>query len=360
LVVVHFGTPLAYYWYAKTRWLPKPWNIKVDGNYRPKVTVIVPTYNEARFIEKKLNNIYEQEYPKDRLEVVIVDSASDDGTPELVRKWAKNHSDIKLVLLQEPVRRGMVPALNYALKYVAKNSKIVIFTDADAFWEPDALNKVVRCFADASIGAVTTCIIPSGEGEDTIEGEYRNYYNVVRVAESKIHSTPIHNGVLIAYRKKLLEIIGSLPTYTGNNDSTPASLIAFAGYRAIQLDNVVAKEPLRSDQTKRKIRRAQHLVLHFIHTKRYAKKLRIYRKTLFDMIWNIEAYLHLANPWLLPVGSVLFVLSTFQGSLSAAFLLTLGLVLLVLRIYRTWVLQQVYLVIASLRTIWTKEIAWQH
>jgi len=91
------------------------------------------------------------------------------------------------------------------------------------------------------------------------------------VAESKRHSTLIHNGVLIAYRKKLLEMIGNLPTYTGNNDSTPASLIAFAGYRAIQLDNVIAKEPLRSGETKRKIRRAQHLILYFIHTKQYAK-----------------------------------------------------------------------------------------
>ena len=360
LIAIHFGTPLAYYWHAKTRWLPKPWNIRVNENYRPKVTVIIPTYNEAEFIQSKLDNIYDQDYPKSLLEVIVVDSASIDGTTELVKEWSSKHKDINLELIKEPIRRGMVPALNYALKHIARDNEIVIFTDADAFWEPATLKKVVKYFADLSVGAVTTCIIPLGEDGDAIEGKYRNYYNVVRVAESKIHSTPVHNGVFIAYRKKLLDMIGGLPTYTGNNDSTPASLIAFAGYRAIQLDDAIAKEPLRSDQTKRKIRRAQHLVLHFIHTKRYAKKLRIYRKTLFDMIWNIEAYLHLANPWLLPVGSVLFVLSTFQGSLSAAFLLTLGLVLLVLRIYRTWVLQQVYLVIASLRTIWTKEIAWQH
>ena len=56
LELAHFGFPLAYYWYAKTRWLPKPWNIKIDESYRPKVTVIVPTYKvaEKRFVVKGL------------------------------------------------------------------------------------------------------------------------------------------------------------------------------------------------------------------------------------------------------------------------------------------------------------------
>jgi hypothetical protein len=50
-------------------------------------------------------------------------------------------------------------------------------------------------------------------------------------AESKIHiSTPIHNGALVAFRKQLLDRIGGLPTYTGNDDSTPATLIAFSGH----------------------------------------------------------------------------------------------------------------------------------
>jgi len=59
LVTIHFGIPLAYYYYMKTKYLNRPWNIKTDPNYKPKVTIIAPTYNEARLIEKKLDNIYE-------------------------------------------------------------------------------------------------------------------------------------------------------------------------------------------------------------------------------------------------------------------------------------------------------------
>ena len=358
LALIHFGTPLTYYWYMKTKYLNKPWNIKANPNYKPKITIIIPTYNEAKLIWKKLDNIYEQDYPKDRLEIIVVDSASKDGTPKLVKKWARNHPNAKLILLQEPTRHGMVPALNHALKYVSRDSEIVIFTDADAFWEPATLKKVVKYFADTSVGAVTTCITPLEEKDKYMEATYRNYYNIIRVGESKIHSTPIHNGALIAIKKELLDKIGGLPTYTGNNDSTPASLIAFMGHRAIQIDDVVVWEPLRRDQIKRKIRRAQHLILHFIYTKQYAMKLDIYRKTQFDTIWRLESFLHLINPWLIVVATIFLAVSLLAGSSIALVLLALGLILLLTRSYRTWIANQLYLLIAIIRNLWTKEIAW--
>jgi len=358
LATIHFGIPLAYYWYLKKRWLPKPWNLNRDPSYTPKVTIIIPTYRESEYIEKKLDNLYQQDYPRDKVEVIVVDSASDDGTPELVKKWAKNHPEFKLTLLEEPIRRGMVLALNYALKHVSKDSEIVVFTDADSFWEPSTLKHVVKYFADPSVGAVTTCIALLEE-DNYLETTYRNYYNVIRVGESKIHSTPILNGTLVAFRRELLEEIGGLPTYTGNNDSTPASLIAFMGYRAIQIDDTVVKEPIRRGQAMRKIRRAQHLILHFIYTKRYAKKLGLYRKTIFGKIWKIEAYLHLINPWLLPVMVLLLAISATMESIVAFSLLMLGVLLMFVKPYRTWVLTQLYLIIATIRNIWTKEVAWR-
>ncbi len=359
LAGIHFGTPLTYYLYLKKKWLPKPWNIKVDPNYRPKITIIIPTYNEARLIKRKLDNIREQKYPREKLEVVVVDSASDDGTPELVKEWVRDHPDIKLILLKESIRRGMVPALNYALKHLSEDNEIVVFTDADAFWVPDALKHVVKYFADSSIGAVTTCIAPLGEDNSHLESTYRGYYNTVRVGESKIHSTPIHNGTLIAFRRKLLETIDSLPTYTGNNDSTPASIIAFMGYRAIQINDTVVREPTREGQVMRKIRRAQHLILHFIHTKHFAKKLGIYRKSAFDKIWRIEAYLYLVNPWLILAAIAQFTASALLGSLLAMLMLLIGALLLFFsKQFRTWVINQVYLAVAMVRCVKTKEIVW--
>ena len=356
---IHFGIPLLYYIYLKHKYLNKPLDVKVDENYRPKVTIIVPTYNEAKFIQSKLDNIYGQDYPRSLMEVVVVDSASDDGTVDLVRKWASKHRNVSLKIIEEPERRGMVPALNYALQHCQIDGEIIVFTDVDAFWDADALTRVTKYFADPNIGAVTASITPTTLANDFLEGAYRKYYNLLRIAESKVHSTPIHNGAFMAFRTSLLYKMGCLPSYTGNNDSTPASIAAFTGYRAIQVDDVLVKEPVRENQFYRKVRRAQHLLLSFLKTKRYAKKLGIYRHTeSFERIWKVEWWLHVVNPWLLIACVILLVTAVFYSSLAALILLGIGLMLLMLKAYRTWVLQQLYLVIAAIRNLWTREIAW--
>ncbi len=105
LGAAHFGTPLAYYATAR-RWLKTPWRIKPYPAYAPAVTVAIPTYNEARHIEEKLENVYRQVYPRDRLEIIVVDSASTDGTTEKARRWAAAHPDADVKVVEEPQRRG--------------------------------------------------------------------------------------------------------------------------------------------------------------------------------------------------------------------------------------------------------------
>jgi glycosyltransferase involved in cell wall biosynthesis len=358
LAGIHFGVPLAYYWYAKTRWLPKPWNIKVDEDCGPKITIIVPTYNESEFIEKKLEDLYAENYPKNLMETIVVDSESKDGTSEIAENWAEEHPDFNVKIIREGVRRGKLHALNTALKQVSSESEIVIFTDADAFWEEEALRKIVRYFSNPKTGSVTGNIfyIVTEVGLD--ENVYRDYYNLLRIAESKKFATPVHNGPLLAIRTKLLKQTG-LPSYLGSDDSGFGSFIAFMGYRAIQADDVWVKEPVRGSQFRRKIRRAQHLLLNFLETKRYAKNVGVYVKSPFDKIWKTEWWLHLVNPWLLVASAVLLAVSAvFQVSITALALLGIGSLLLVLKMYRTWVLQQLYLTIAAVRNLWTKETIW--
>jgi len=357
LAGIHFGIPLVYYFYLKSRYLNKPWGIKVYENYKPKVTIIVPTYREAEFIWDRLDSIYAQNYPRNLMEVIVVDSASDDGTAVLVKKWASEHRDIDLKLVEEPERHGMIHALNYVLQRCQINGEMVIFTDVDAIWGTDTLKRIVKYFADPRIGSLTASITPASHS--FLEETYRDYYNLLRVAESKIHSTPIHNGALMAFRTSLLYKMGGLPSYTGNNDSTPASITAFMGYRAIQVDDVVVKEPVRRSQFYRKVRRAQHLLLSFLKTKQYVKKFGIYRHNKsFEKVWMMEWWLHVVNPWLLMASAILLAMGMFYASFTAITFLGIGIMLLVLKAYRTWVLQQLCLVIAAVRNLWTREIAW--
>lgn len=73
--------PLIFYiLYMKKIAKNKPWNITMDYNYEPNVSVIIPTYEEEAIIRRKLDNVAEVDYPKEKMEIIIVDSASKDKT----------------------------------------------------------------------------------------------------------------------------------------------------------------------------------------------------------------------------------------------------------------------------------------
>jgi len=354
LALIHFGIPITYYLYLRRVWLRRPWNIKVDPNYRPRVTVVVPTYMGARYIASRLDNLREQDYPRDRVEVIVVDSASPDGTSRVVEEWIWRNPDIRIKLVIEPERRGKLSAVLEALRHASSDSEIVVLTDDDCFWERDTLRNAVKYFADPSVGAVSGSIKYLGRG---VYNVYRDFYNVVRVAESKWWSTPVHNGPFLAVRRSILDKIG-LPTFPGADDSAFASYIAFAGYRAIQVDDVWVYEPIAEIQHRRMIRRAAHLVSYFAKLEKYAKARGVYIKTVFDGIWRIEAYLHIVNPLLLAIASVLLAISVIKGSILAVAMLIIGVALLVFKPYRVWMTNQLFLLIALLKTTVTREEVW--
>ena len=350
LALIHFGVPLTYYWYMKTKYLNKPWNIKTNPNYKPKVTIIVPTYNEAKLIWKKLDNLAEQTYPKNLTEIIVIDSASTDGTPEIVRKWIEQHPNINIKLIQEPERKGKAHALNHALQHAT--GEIVVITDADCWWPKNALQEAVKWLSDPTVGAVS-CIKKPATPHQT-EETYRKYYNTLRIAESKAYSTPIFHGELAAYKKNLLLEIGGFPTNIGADDSHTATRIALIGRRAIIPGNLEVKELIpEKDYPLWRIRRAQHLIQHFKHV----LMLKIQHK--LKAVLYAEMYLHLINPLLLLSSSLILLISAFMKSFIAITLLIAGMGLLLHKSYETWIKTQIYLIIAMVRNIWTKEIIWQ-
>ncbi|MCY0867652.1 MAG: glycosyltransferase [Desulfurococcus sp.] len=356
LAIVHFTVPLAYYLYLK-RWLNKPWDLKVDYNYTPKITIILPTYNEAGLIQGKLDDIYAQDYPRDRIEVLVVDSASSDGTPRLVEEWAGRHRDLNVKLIVESERRGKAHALNNALKHASSDSEIIVVTDADSWWlQRDALRRITAYLSDPRVGAVSCLKKPEREGPGGVEEGYRGFYNTVRLAESKLYSTPVFHGELEAFRKKLLVEAGGFPLDLGSDDSHTATRIAVRGWRTIIAGDVVCveKTPLKEYLWWR-VRRAQHLIQHFMRT------LGMIRRAPggFKSILAVESYLHLVNPWILLVALILLVASIIAGGRLALIVLLLSMLLLAYKPYRTWITTQAILVIAAVRNLYTKDIIWE-
>ena len=356
LLFLHFSVALAYYRYLKG-YKDKSWRLKIDKEYRPYVTTIVPTHNEGQVIERRLDNLANQEYPKDKQRIIVVDSASTDNTALIVEEWLRANPSVNGTLISEPERNGKFKALQKAMTVVEPTSVAVILTDADALWDPTALSEVTSFLADPEVGSVTGNIKYVNDSGALSEDTYRDYYNTVRVAESKIHSTPIHNGPLLAIRNGFLcKIVFS--SYLGSDDCTLGSLVAFAGYRAIQADTAAVREFVRN-RLRGKIRRSVGVLRTFHHTKKYAKKMHVYVRSKFEIVWRMQWWLNVVNPWILFAGIILLVSEVvISGSLLASAVLLIGLLSLGLKMFRTWMLQQVYLVLGALRNLWTDDAIW--
>ncbi|MEM3739760.1 MAG: glycosyltransferase [Candidatus Korarchaeum sp.] len=353
LIVTHFTPPLVYYLYARANWLPKPWNLRIDESYKPYVTIILPTYNEAEIIKNRLDNMYEQDYPRDLIEVIVIDSGSSDGTPDLIEEWAREHSDLALKLIREPVRMGKVHALNHALRYA--RGEVIVIADADALWPANALSKTVKWISDPLVGAVSSLKKPLGPGNPRVEESYRKHYNVLRIAESKAFSTPIFHGELAAFRADLLREVDGFSRNVGADDSHTATKIASKGFRSIIPEDLWIVEMIpRNGYFSWRVRRAQHLLQHFVES----LKLEV-ASSEFRRILLVESYLHLINPWLLVMATVIFLVSAIVNySILATVMLALGLALLTFKSYRSWVMAQLFLILGMIKNCRNKEIVW--
>lgn len=348
LVTAHFLVPAVYYAAAK-RWLAIPLE-SGEVVEPPRVTVVIPTYNEAKMIVEKLDDVIQQDYPRERLEIIVVDSGSTDGTVDKAREWARRRG-VEIKIIEEGARRGKAHALNTALRYATGD--VIVITDADSRWRRDALRKAVAYLMRNDVGAVSCNKTPLGG--PAIEKTYRSHYQLLRIAESKKWSTPIFHGELAAYKKDLLTKIGGFPTDIGADDSYTAIQTALTGQRAIIPEDVHCTEYVpRKEYWRWRIRRAQHLIQSFAKAVRRGNPPKHYKPILYT-----EAYLHLANPWLLIIGATILLATATQGALTSAAILAAGAALLTNSLFRTWITTQIILATASIKNLWNKEVIWK-
>ena len=169
----------------------------------PLVTLIISAFNEEREIERTVTNKLVQDYPQDRLEIIVVSDGSTDRTDEIVQGLSKRHEGRLKFLRQEP-RQGKTQALNLAVSETS--SEILVFADANSMYAPDALRKIVRNFADPSVGYVTGQMIytnPNGAGFAEGSGAYMRYENALRVWETQVGSVIGVDGGIDAVRRNL-------------------------------------------------------------------------------------------------------------------------------------------------------------
>ena len=129
---------------------------EVEGEL-PKFSLIVPVKDEAVVIGRCLNSLLDLDYPKEKVEIIVVDGASKDGTCKVCREFEEKNPGV-IRVLAEVAAHGKPAALNFALTYAT--GEIVGVFDADSVPEKGALRKVVSYFQDKSVSAVQGSTTP--------------------------------------------------------------------------------------------------------------------------------------------------------------------------------------------------------
>lgn len=216
----------------------------------PHVSLVIVAHNEVEAIGAKLDNVLTLDYPRDKLEIIIASDGSDDGTNEVVAGYAERG----VQLLAFP-HQGKIPALNAAV--MQATGQILVFSDANSIYTPDALRVLVRPFADPAVGAVggNQCYVSSTNGNAANFGE-RLYWSIdrrLKAMQSESGNIISATGAIHAIRHELFQAVP-----LGVCDDLVISTRAISqGYRLVFEPNAIACEtvaPTDRAEFQRKVR----------------------------------------------------------------------------------------------------------
>ena len=197
----------------------------------PSVSLIVAAHDEEDVIAHRLRNARDLDYPRDLLELIVASDGSSDRTVELARA-----ADADVVL--DLPRAGKVEAQNAAVE--AARGELLAFSDANSFWSPDALRRLVARFADPRVGYVCGQVRLLGSGSENEEGAYWRYEMAVRELESELGGITAGNGAIYATRPDAYVVLDSA---RGHDLSFPFTMTR-RGWRALYAPDAVAQEKM--------------------------------------------------------------------------------------------------------------------
>ncbi|HSM06631.1 MAG TPA: glycosyltransferase family 2 protein [Longimicrobiales bacterium] len=287
-VYAYLGYPLALWLLSRVRNRPLP---RPDGAQDwPTVSISVPAYNEAAQIRELILSLLALDYPRDRMQIVVVSDCSDDGTDDIVREYA----DQGVELLRVPERGGKNKAENYAAGFLTGD--IVVNTDASIRIHPGALKPLVAVFRDPGIGCASGRDISVGPGEDTEnagESGYVGYEMGIRDLETRVSGIIGASGCFYAIRPHLHRL--PLPESL-SRDFSAALHSEEHGFRAVSVPEATCLVP-RSPSLRKEYRRKVRTITRGLQTLWYKRfLLNPFRHGWFA--WML--FSHKICRWLLP------------------------------------------------------------
>lgn len=232
----------------------------------PTVTITVPVYNAVSSIGATLESLLRLDYPRERLQILVISDASNDGTDDLVQTFA----DRGVELMRLPERRGKTAAENAAVS--ASRGEILVNVDSTIIVPAPSLKELVRVFDDPTIGVASGRDVSIGDAEHhgtLAESGYVGYEMWVRHLETKVGSIVGASGCFYGSRK----YVHGRPLPNGLSWDFAAALVArIQGYRSVSVPAAICLVP-RSAHVRTELRRKARTMARGLSTLFYHRAL---------------------------------------------------------------------------------------
>ncbi len=299
----------------------------------PSLTLVVAAYNEEDLIVEKIHNTLALNYPADKLSLLFITDGSNDKTPDLITLYPQ------IKLMHSTARNGKIHAIHRAMHEV--NSEVVVFTDANAFLNKDALLLIARHYADPKVGAVSgeKRVMQDAVSDATAgEGFYWKYESTLKKWDSELYSVVGAAGELFSVRRSLYQQVES---DTILDDFMISMLIAQQGYRIIYEPDAYASE-LSSDNIKEELKRKVRIAAGGIQSVLRLEKL--FFPFSFPLLWfqyiSHRVLRWTVTPFLMILVFILNVLICFQSGNVIYWLIMAGQLLFYGAAFAGWMLEK--------------------
>jgi cellulose synthase/poly-beta-1,6-N-acetylglucosamine synthase-like glycosyltransferase len=208
-------------------------------SFQPFISILVPTFNEEAVIQKRIQNLQALRYPKDKFEILVVDSGSTDATESVVERMCKEDGAPRIRLVCEDQRRGKASAINCGSAHAAGD--IILVTDANSSFDENVLAELAPHFENVEIGGVGGRYEVSNPENPlpAVEQFYWELEDVLRTGESALDSACLFQGEINAWRKS---IVNADPAMIGE-DLDMSIVIRKKGYKVAFEPKAICYEP---------------------------------------------------------------------------------------------------------------------
>ncbi len=291
-----------------------------DLESEPTVSLIISAYNEEEVIETKIKNSLALDYPEEKLEIVVASDGSTDETNNIVRSFENRG-----IILYEYERLGKTGIQNETVKKV--KGEFLVFSDANAMYDEDAIRKLVRNFTDDKVGCV--CGQLTYKNKDKIHGSsaeisYWDYEKYLKKFESRVSSLIGANGSIYAVRKSDYVEIGSDLI----SDLVEPLEIVKKGKRVVYEHDAISMEessPSIEHEFKRKVRILTRSIHGILHMKELFNPLRYGIFAIQLLVHKLFRYL---IPFFLVTAAISLVFLTHEGFYYLIFCLMMAAIIM--------------------------------